>query len=74
MELVPFNVFIDAKYYHMKVVGDEANLHFSIVGLGMFIKKLDVLKIEKKCRVLAQLMCQPTFPSSLNLRFGYFCM
>lgn len=56
----------------MKVVGDETNLLFSIVGLGMFIRKSDVLSIEKKCRMLAQLMCQPTFPSGLNLRKDIF--
>lgn len=69
-----FNIFTNAKYYHMKVVSDETNLFFSIVGLGMFIRKSYVLSIEKIYRMLAQLMCQPTFPSSLNLKFGYICM
>jgi hypothetical protein len=45
--VVPFNKFTDVRYYHMKVVGDEADLHFSTAVLGMFIRKSDVLSIEK---------------------------
>jgi hypothetical protein len=40
---VPFNKFTNARYYHMKVVSDEAYLHFSTVVLGMFIRKLNIL-------------------------------
>jgi hypothetical protein len=72
--VVPFNIFINARYHHMKVVGDEVTLRFSITSLGKFIRKSDVLSIEEKRKMLAQLMCQPTFPSSLNLIFKYFCM
>jgi hypothetical protein len=56
----------------MKVVNDEATLHSLVANLGKFIKKLDVLLIEEKPKMLAQLMCQPTFPSSLNLKFRFF--
>lgn len=72
--VVPFNIFINGKYHHMKVVSDETTLHSSITSLSKFIKKSNVLSIEEKCKMLAQLMCQPTFPSSLNLSFKYFCM
>ncbi len=71
---IPFNIFTYAKYYHMKVVSDEVDLCFSTTGLGMFIRKSYNLSIKEKHIMLAQLTCQPTFPSSLNLRFGYFYM
>jgi len=52
-----FNIFIDAQYHHVKVVGDEALLQFSTIGFVEIIKKLDVLFIEKECRMLMQSMC-----------------
>lgn len=58
----------------MKVINDEATLHSLVTNLGKFIKKSVFLSIEEKPTMLAQLMCQPTFPSSLNLKFRYFCI
>ncbi len=58
----------------MKVVRDETTLQMLTVGFGKSIKKFDILSIEEKQRMLAQMICQPTSPCSLNLRFGYFGM
>lgn len=38
--IAPFNIFTDARYHHLKVIGDEATLQFSIVGLGTLFKSL----------------------------------
>ncbi len=64
--IVPFNILIDARYQWVKVVVDEAGLWYSIVGFGKIIKKSNVLYVQKKCRMLAQTMCQPTLPFGLN--------
>jgi oxalate decarboxylase/phosphoglucose isomerase-like protein (cupin superfamily) len=55
--IVTFNIFINARYQQVKVVGDEAGLQSLIAGLGKSIKKLDVLSFQKECRMLAQTMC-----------------
>jgi hypothetical protein len=52
-----FNIFIDARYHHVKVVGDEALLQFSTIGFAKNIKKLDMLLIEEECRMLMQSLC-----------------
>jgi hypothetical protein len=36
---IPFDIFIDVKYYRVKLANDEAVLHASDVGLGKNIKK-----------------------------------
>jgi len=46
----------------------------STIGFSKLIKKFDILFVEKKPRMLGQIMCQPTLPCSLNFKFGYFCM
>lgn len=58
----------------MKVVRDETTLQMLTIGFGKSIKKFDILSIEEEQRMLAQMICQPTSPSSLNLKFGYFGM
>jgi hypothetical protein len=72
--VIPFNIFMDAKYRHVKVVGNETTFQTSTTSLGKSIKKSNILSIEKEQRVLAQMMCQPTSPCNLNLKFGYFYM
>jgi hypothetical protein len=72
--VVPFNIFIDAQFQRVKIVGDKATLQSSGVGLGRFIKKFDVLLIEEEWKMLLQSICQPTSPIGLNLKFGYFCI
>jgi hypothetical protein len=59
---------------HVKVVGNEKTFQASPTGVGKLIKKSNILCIEKKQRILAQAMCQPTSPSNLNFKFGYFYM
>jgi hypothetical protein len=71
---IPFNLFTDIKYHHVKVVGNEITFHSSTTGLGKLIKKSNILSVEKKQRILPQATCQPTFPWSLNFKFGYFYM
>lgn len=44
----PFNIFIDARHHHVKVVADKATLQVSIANLGKSIKKFNVLSIEKE--------------------------
>jgi len=44
----PFNIFIDARYHHVKVVADKATLQISIASFGKSIKKFNVLSIEKE--------------------------
>jgi hypothetical protein len=34
---VPFNIFINVKYHHVKVSGDEVTSHVFNVGLGKII-------------------------------------
>ncbi len=41
----------------MKIVGDETSFHTSNVGLVKTINKSNVLSIEKKKRMLGQLIC-----------------
>ncbi len=43
-----------------------------LVGLGKVIKFFEMLSIEEEWRMLTQIICQPNFPSSLNILFGYF--
>jgi hypothetical protein len=71
---VPFNIFMDARYRCVKVVGDETTLQASTTNLGKSIKKSNVMSIEEEKKMLMQQMCQPTSPIRLNIRFGYFCM
>lgn len=54
---IPFNIFIDARYHWVKVVGDEATLQSSIVGLCKTIKK-SVECWHKEC------VCLPFHPTS----------
>jgi hypothetical protein len=56
----------------MKIVGDEATLQASNIGLGKSIRKLDALSIQEEWKIIDQAMCQSTFLSYLNLRFYYF--
>ncbi len=67
-------VFTNVTYRHVKVVGNERTFHVSPTGVGKLIKKSNILCIEKKKRILAQAMCQPTSPCNLNFKFGYFYM
>ncbi len=46
--MVPFNIFIDVKYSHVKIASDEATLQMSNVSLGKSIKKFDVFFIEEE--------------------------
>jgi hypothetical protein len=50
---IPFNIFTNARYHHVKVVGDEG----TIVGLGNIIKKSKVLSIKQECKMLVQSIC-----------------
>ncbi len=45
---VPFNIFTNARYRHVKVIWDEVVLWMSIVSLNKSIKKFDILSIEEK--------------------------
>jgi len=71
---IPFNIFMDARYHHVKVVGNETTFRMLTIGLGKCIKKSNILSIEKEQRMLAQGMCEPTSPCNLNLKFDYFYM
>ncbi len=54
--IIPFNIFIDVKYHRMKVVGVEATLRSSEVGLHKTIKK------NAKCWH-KQCICLPPHPT-----------
>jgi hypothetical protein len=45
--VIPFNIFIDAKYNCVKVFGDETTLRFSTVNLGKIIEKANALFIKR---------------------------
>jgi hypothetical protein len=47
-----FNIFMDARYHHVKVVGNETTFRVSIASIGKSIKKSNILFIEKKKRML----------------------
>jgi hypothetical protein len=51
------NIFLSMKYHHVKVVSDKTTLQASTIGLGKFIKILDVFSIKEKWKVLTQAMC-----------------
>jgi hypothetical protein len=70
---VPFNIFTNTRYHHLKVISDEVPFLFSITSLGKSIKKIDILFVEE-CQMLIQMIYQPTSPSTLNLKFRYFYM
>ncbi len=67
MHAIPFHIFTNAKYHYVKVANYKVVFWSLTIGFGKFIKKLDVLSIEKEHKMLAQATCQPTFPSNLNL-------
>jgi len=46
--VVPFNIFMDARYQHVKVGSDELSFRTSKTNLGKSIKKFDVLSIEEE--------------------------
>ncbi len=46
MHAIPFNIFTNAKYHHVKVVNYKVVFWSLTIGSGKFIKKLDVLSIE----------------------------
>jgi hypothetical protein len=46
--VVPFNIFTNARYHHMKVVEDEVILRTTIIGLDKSIKKSNILLVEKE--------------------------
>jgi hypothetical protein len=45
---IRFNIFMDARYHHVKVVGDETSLQASTTSLGKSINKTNVLSIEEE--------------------------
>jgi hypothetical protein len=38
--VIPFNIFMDARYHHVKVVGDEVTFQASTTNLGKLIKNI----------------------------------
>jgi len=55
--VILFNVFINVKFHHVKVVNDETIFQSSIVNLCMSIRKSNLLSIEEKHIMLTQAMC-----------------
>jgi hypothetical protein len=51
---IPFNIFTNARYHHVKVASEEVTLQSSTIGFNKTNKKLDVLSIENECIMLAQ--------------------
>jgi len=47
---IPFNIFMDVKYHHVKVVGNETTFQPSTIGLGKLMNKSNILFIEKNKR------------------------
>jgi hypothetical protein len=66
MHALPSNIFTNAKYQYVKVANYKVIFWSLTIGFGKFVKKLDVLSIEEEHKMLAQTMCQPMSPSSLN--------
>jgi hypothetical protein len=52
--VVPFNIFKDLKYHHVKVGSDKTTFQTSIASLGKFIKKSNLLSIKNEHKMLAQ--------------------
>jgi hypothetical protein len=69
-----FNIFTYLKFHHVKVVGVGTTFQTTIVGIGKFVKKSDVLSIEEECKFLPQEICQLTSPFGLHFKFKYFYM
>jgi hypothetical protein len=70
--VVSFNIFLDPRYHWIKVGSNEVTFRSPLTGLGKVIKKFEMLSIEEEWWMLTQVICQPNFPSSLNIKFGYF--
>jgi hypothetical protein len=49
---VPFNIFTNARYHHVKFAGDEIALISSTIKFGKTIKKSNVMIIEEGCKIL----------------------
>jgi hypothetical protein len=72
--IVPFNIFTNVWYNWVKIANDELTLWAFNFDFKKSIKKSDVLSIQEEWNMFDQTMYQLTFPSDLNLRFGYLCM
>jgi hypothetical protein len=70
---IPFNIFTNARYHNLEVTSDQVAFLSLTTSLGKSIKKINVLFVEE-CRMLIQMIYQPTNPFGLNLKFGYFYM
>jgi hypothetical protein len=46
--IVPFNIFTNVRYHHMKVVGNKTTLQTSTIGLDKSIKKSNILSVEEE--------------------------
>jgi hypothetical protein len=46
----------------------------SNASLGKSIKHSNVLSIKEEHAMPSQVVCQPTSPYGLNIKFGYFCI
>jgi hypothetical protein len=56
---VPFNIFTNTHYHHLKVTSDEVTFFSPKTSLGKTIKNFDILFVEE-CQMLIQMIYQPT--------------
>jgi hypothetical protein len=45
---IPFNLFTNAKYHHVKVTKNKVTLQALTTGLGKSIQKFDILSIKEE--------------------------
>jgi hypothetical protein len=69
---VTFNIFIDVRYSHVKIVGDEVALRMSNASLRKLIKKFDVISIKEEHAMLSQAFVNPLFLMVLMSDLGIF--
>ncbi len=43
-----FNIFINCRFHHVKLVSDEMAFHASIANFNKFIKKEDIMSIHEE--------------------------
>jgi len=72
--MLPFNIFIDVKYNHVKIASDETTLQMSNASFGKSIKKSNFSFTKEKHVIFSQVVYQPTSRYGFNFRFGYFCI
>jgi hypothetical protein len=70
---IPFDIFTNIKYCHVKLANDEATSCIQCWSWKKY-QKTSVLLVEEERKMLGQAICHATSRRGLNLPFYYFFM